>query len=288
MLSAHEPAVTAGPARSAGARAVDSSAPIGVFDSGVGGLTVARELMRQMPNESIIYFGDSARVPYGPKSPDTVLRYSREIITFLQREGVKAVVVACNTATAHALPTLREEYALPIVGVIEPGSRAAGRATRTGRIGVIGTQGTINSRAYERAISAVAPDSLITALACPLFVPLVEEGWLETEATDLIAREYLAPMVAARIDTLVLGCTHYPLLKRAIGSVVGRDVRLIDSAEETAAETATTLRDEGISQTGATEPRYRFIASDAPEQFLRAGQRFLGSSIDKVETVTLG
>lgn len=274
--------------RGAGARVVDSSAPIGVFDSGIGGLTVARELMRQLPNESIIYFGDSARVPYGPKSPDTVLRYSREITTFLEREGVKAVVVACNTATAHALPTLREEYTLPIVGVIEPGSRAAGRATRTGRIGVIGTHGTINSRAYERAISAVAPDSLITALACPLFVPLVEEGWLETEATDLIAREYLAPMVEARIDTLVLGCTHYPLLKRAIGTVVGRDVRLIDSAEETAAETATTLRNEGISQTVPTRPRHRFVASDAPDQFLRAGQRFLGSSIDEVETVTLG
>ncbi|MDO8500552.1 MAG: glutamate racemase [Gemmatimonadaceae bacterium] len=265
-----------------------SDAPIGVFDSGIGGLTVVRELIRQLPNESIIYFGDTARVPYGPKSPDTVLRYSREITSFLRGEGVKAVVIACNTATAHALSALKEENDLPIVGVIEPGARAAAGATRSGRVGVIGTQGTIHSRAYERAISAVSPGAEITALACPLFVPLVEEGWLDTEATRLIAREYLEPMAAANVDTLVLGCTHYPLLKHVIGSVVGRDVRLIDSAEETAAETATTLRDAGLAHEATDDARYRFIASDAPGQFLRVGQRFLGASIDRVETVTLG
>jgi glutamate racemase len=265
----------------------DASAPIGVFDSGIGGLTVVRELIRQLPNESIIYFGDTARVPYGPKSPDTVVRYSREITSFLRGEGVKAVVVACNTATAHALPVLREENELPIVGVIEPGSRAAARATRTGRVGVIGTQGTIRSRAYENAIHAVRPETEITALACPLFVPLVEEGWLDTEATRLIAREYLDPVAAAHVDTLVLGCTHYPLLKSVIGNVVGRDVRLIDSAEETAAETGDVLRRNDLAH-GEDTARYRFIASDAPEQFLRVGQRFLGASIDRVETVTLG
>ncbi len=266
----------------------DSSAPIGVFDSGIGGLTVVRELIRQLPNESIIYFGDTARVPYGPKSPDTVLRYSREITHFLKGEGVKAIVIACNTATAHALPALREENDLPMVGVIEPGSRAAARATTGGQIGVIGTYGTINSRAYEKAIADVAPDAVITALACPLFVPLIEEGWLETEATRLIAGEYLAPMVDARIDTLVLGCTHYPLLKRVIGTAVGRDVRLIDSAEETAAETASILTGKGLARDDADSARYRFIASDAPDQFLRMGQRFLGAAIDRVETVTLG
>lgn len=265
-----------------------SAAPIGVFDSGIGGLTVVRELMRQLPNESIIYFGDTARLPYGPKSRDTVVRYSREITAFLKGEGVKAVVVACNTATAHALPALREENDLPIVGVIEPGSRAAARATRSKKIGVIGTHGTISSRAYERAIAAVAPDADITALACPLFVPLVEEGWLDTEATRLIARQYLQPIADAHVDTLVLGCTHYPLLKSVIGSVVGREVRLIDSAEETAAETAAVLRDRGIAHAATNDARYRFIASDAPEQFLRVGQRFLGASIDRVETVTLG
>ena len=266
----------------------NNSAPIGVFDSGIGGLTVARELMRQLPHESIIYFGDTARVPYGPKSPETVVRYSREITSFLRDQGVKAVVVACNTATAHALPTLRAEYELPIIGVIEPGSRAAARATRSGNVGVIGTQGTINSRAYERAISADLPTAHIVARACPLFVPLVEEGWLESDATSLIAHEYLSDFVDAKVDTLVLGCTHYPLLKRVIGETVGRQVRLIDSAEETAAETAATLRERGLERADSAEPVYRFIASDIPEQFLRVGQRFLGKAIDLVETVTLG
>jgi glutamate racemase len=264
------------------------SAPIGVFDSGIGGLTVVRELMRQLPDESIIYFGDTARLPYGPKSPETVIRYSREITSFLKDQGVKAVVVACNTATAHALLTLREEYDLPIIGVIEPGSRAAARATRSGNVGVIGTQGTINSRAYERAIAAELPEANIVARPCPLFVPLVEEGWLETDATSLIAREYLGEFVGAGVDTLVLGCTHYPLLKRTIGDVVGRHVRLIDSAEETAAETAKVLRDAGLAREDGKTPTYRFIASDVPDQFLRVGQRFLGHAIDKVETVTLG
>jgi glutamate racemase len=265
-----------------------SSDPIGVFDSGIGGLTVVRELMRQLPNESIIYFGDTARVPYGPKSPDTVVRYSREIVDFLKQEGVKSIVVACNTATAHALPTLRAENDLPIVGVIEPGSRAAARATKSGSVGVIGTQGTVNSRAYEKAIAAAAPDARITARACPLFVPLVEEGWLDTEVTRLVAHEYLDSLHDADVDTLVLGCTHYPLLKAVIGDVIGRKVRLIDSAEETAAETAATLKQTGLAHEKTDNARYRFIASDAPEQFLRVGGRFLGSSIDRVETVTLG
>jgi glutamate racemase len=267
---------------------MNSSAPIGVFDSGIGGLTVVRELTRQLPNESIIYFGDTARVPYGPKSPETVIRYSREITSFLRNQGVKAVVVACNTATAHALPTLREEYDLPIIGVIEPGSRAAARATRSGNVGVIGTQGTINSRAYERAIAAELPTAHITVKACPLFVPLIEEGWLDTEATRLIATDYLEPFAGGKVDTLVLGCTHYPLMKRAIGEVIGRQVRLIDSAEETAAETAETLRAHSLSRDDGAEPSYRFIASDVPEQFLRVGQRFLGKAIDSVEKVTLG
>jgi glutamate racemase len=175
-----------------------------------------------------------------------------------------------------------------VIGVIEPGSRAAARATGAGRVGVIGTQGTIHSGAYERAILAAAPDTKITALACPLFVPLVEEGWLDTDATRLIAHEYLDPMAASNVDTLVLGCTHYPLLKTVIGGVVGRDVRLIDSAEETAAETAKTLREAGLEREETESARYRFIASDAPEQFLRVGQRFLGSSIDRVETITFG
>ena len=185
-------------------------APIGVFDSGMGGLTVVAEMIRQLPHESIIYFGDTARVPYGPKSPDTVLRYSREITSYLKGEGVKALVIACNTATAHALPALREEFDMPIVGVIEPGARAAAAATKTKRVGVIGTAGTIKSRAYEKEIRKLLPDAEVTAQACALFVPLIEEGWDDTEPTRAIARNYLAPLVSADVDTLVLGCTHYP------------------------------------------------------------------------------
>jgi glutamate racemase len=262
--------------------------PIGVFDSGIGGLTVVRELMRQLPHESIIYFGDTARVPYGPKSPDTVRRYSREIAHFLESEGVKAVVVACNTATAHALPTLRDEFAMPIIGVVEPGARAAVEATRNQSVGVIGTVGTINSGAYERAIKQLAPEIEIMARPCPLFVPLVEEGWLATEATRLIAREYLGAMAGTRMDTLVLGCTHYPLLKPLLAEVLGESVRLIDSAEQTAAETGRTLDATGLRAKPRAKPRHRFIASDAPQQFLQLGQRFLGAAIESVETKTLG
>jgi glutamate racemase len=266
----------------------DRDAPIGVFDSGIGGLTVARELMRQLPNESILYFGDTARVPYGPKSPETVRRYSHEITSFLRDEGVKAVVVACNTATAHALPMLRGELPCPVVGVVEPGARAAVRASTNGEIGVIGTVGTVNSGAYERAILALAPHAHVRAHACPLFVPLVEEGWTDHQATHLVAEEYLQPLVASHVDTLVLGCTHYPLLKSVIGEVVGRNVRLIDSAEETAAETGRLLAERGLCAEPGAKVRHRFVASDAPDHFSRMASRFLGKPIDGMETVTLG
>jgi len=264
-----------------------SASPIGVFDSGLGGLTVAHAIMRQLPGESLVYFGDTARVPYGPKSPDTVRRYSREISSFLIEEGVKAIVVACNTATAHALPALREELTVPVIGVVEPGARAAVRATRTGHIGVIGTAGTIRSEAYVRAIRAESADATVIALPCPLFVPLVEEGWTTHEATRLIAREYLAPFLGDAVDTLVLGCTHYPLLKPMIAEIVGPDVRLIDSAEETAADTRRMLAaNELESREG--DATYRFIASDDPQQFLTLGRRFLGASIERVEIRTFG
>jgi glutamate racemase len=264
-----------------------ASAPIGVFDSGLGGLTVAHAIMRQLPAESLIYFGDTARVPYGPKSPDTVRRYSREISAFLIEQGVKAIVVACNTATAHALPTLREELDVPVIGVVEPGARAAVRATRTGHIGVIGTAGTIRSQAYVRAIHAENPDVRVTALACPLFVPLVEEGWTNHEATHVVAEEYLAPFVKDPIDTLVLGCTHYPLLKPVIGEIIGRSVRLIDSAEETAADTRRMLQEFALASPSAAAA-YRFVASDDPQQFLALGQRFFGDTIERVEIRSLG
>ena len=269
-----------------------ATAPIGVFDSGLGGLTVVGELIRQLPRESLIYFGDTARVPYGPKSPDTIRRYSREIADYLLGEGVKALVVACNTATAHALPMLAAELPIPVIGVVEPGARAAVAATRGLGIGVIGTAGTIASGAHEHAIHALAPTARVTTQACPLFVPLVEEGWLDTEATRLIAQQYLAPVVAAGIDTLVLGCTHYPLLTPILAPIVGPSVRLIDSAHATAAATRRAIEDTGlgrpmVSAEGAT-PRYRFIVSDAADQFLQAARRFLGATIERVETRTLG
>jgi len=263
-------------------------APVGVFDSGIGGLTVAHEIIRQLPHESIVYFGDTARVPYGPKSPDTVRRYSREIASFLRDQGVKNIVIACNTATAHALDTLRSEMEMPVTGVVEPGARAAVAATKRGHIGVIGTAGTIKSGAYERAIRALDTGVRVTPRACPLFVPLVEEGWIDHEATRLIAREYLAPLIAADIDTLVLGCTHYPLLKPLLCDVLGPEVTLIDSAEETAAETARTLEAKHLAADADADPDYRFIASDDPLQFLQLGQRFLGGTMEGVEIRTLG
>ena len=267
---------------------MEGKAPVGVFDSGIGGLTVAHEVMRQLPNESLVYFGDTARVPYGPKSPDTVRRYSREIVGFLGQEGVKAIVVACNTATAHALPMLRQELAIPVIGVIEPGARAAVRATRQGHVGIIGTAGTIKSGAYERAVRSIDSNIRITVRACPLFVPLVEEGWTDREATRLIAEEYLAPLIDDEVDTLVLGCTHYPLLKPLLAGILGAEVRLIDSAEETAAETARVLSEQGLTAPSASTPIYRFVASDDPLMFLQLGQRFLGGAIEGVEVKTLG
>ena len=261
-----------------------NDAPIGIFDSGLGGLTVARALLRRLPYESIVYVGDTARVPYGPKSPDTVRRYSREIAGFLRDEGVKALVVACNTATAHALPMLRETLEMPVIGVVEPGARAAVQATRGGRIGVIGTVGTISSGAYERAIRAIAPAAPIVAAACPLFVPLVEEGWLDREATRLIARTYLRPLAECGVDTVVLGCTHYPLLAPIIADELP-GVVLIDSADETAGDVVRVLDRDALATNSRALPTHRFIATDDPERFLRAGRLFLGEDapLDAVE-----
>jgi glutamate racemase len=263
-----------------------SGQPIGVFDSGIGGLTVVRELMRQLPQESVVYFGDTARVPYGPKSPDTVRRYSREIASFLLKQQAKAIVIACNTATAHALTALREEFSVPVIGVVEPGARAAARATSGGRIGVIGTAGTVASGAYDRAIRAILPDARVVTKACPLLVPLVEEGWIDHPVTAQVAREYLAPLMDEQIDTLVLGCTHYPLLKDVLCRALGRGVTLIDSAAETACTVGEMLREHDLSAPENAAPPHRFIASDDPLQFLQLGQNFLGNAIEAVEVHT--
>jgi glutamate racemase len=271
------------------AAAGESAAPIGVFDSGIGGLTVARALMRQLPEERIVYFGDTARVPYGPKSPDTVRRYSLEIAEFLLAQGVKAIVVACNTATAHALEALRAECPVPVVGVVEPGARAAVDAFGDGHIGVIGTVGTVRSGAYERAIRALAPEARVLARPCPLFVPLVEEGYLTHPATRLVAHEYLDALRDGGVGSLVLGCTHYPLLKPLLAEVMGPGVRLIDSADETAAETGRVLAARGLrASAGAVPPTHRFVVSDAPDHFSRTAGYFLGAPLEHVETVTLG
>lgn len=262
--------------------------PIGIFDSGIGGLTVARAIYQALPAESTVYFGDTARVPYGPKSPETVRRYSLEILAWLLAQRVKAVVVACNTSTAHALDALRAASPVPVIGVIEPGASAAVRASRGGVIGVIGTAGTVASGAYARAIRARIPHADVRQVACPLFVPLVEEGWFDHPAAELIAREYLAPLVAAGIDALVLGCTHYPLMKGLLGQVMGPGVALIDSAEETALELRSQLASAGLAAPGGNAAQHRFAVSDDEARFRQVASRFIGGRLGPVEVVRPG
>jgi glutamate racemase len=261
--------------------------PIGVFDSGIGGLTVVRQLMAHLPREHILYFGDSARVPYGTKSPETVTRFSIENTRFLVRREVKFVVVACNTASALALPVLQRRFEVPMIGVIEPGARAAVRATRNKRIGVVGTIGTIASGAYERLILALDAGCTVAEVACPLFVPLAEEGWTDGPVVEQVARIYLEPLLESGIDTLILGCTHYPLLKDVIARAVGRGVTLVDTAEETVRLVRQQLESLGLlrDDPGAGEGARRFFVSDIPAQFSQVGGRFLGTPIMQVEWV---
>ena len=254
----------------------DKDAPIGVFDSGVGGLTVAREIMRQIPNEKIIYFGDTARVPYGSKSKETVTRYSGQIVRFLETQDVKAIVVACNTASAYALEELEKEVDIPMIGVVKPGTRAALEATVNKKIGVIGTEATINSGIYSRYIKENDSDVTIIGKACPLFVPLVEEGLWEDPVTDEIARRYLTELVDSGIDTLILGCTHYPMLRSTVGKIVGQQVTLVNPAYETARELKALLAEQGLESEHRPElgtELYRFYVSDAADKF----QRFANS-----------
>jgi len=257
-------------------------ARIGVFDSGVGGLTVLNALHRRLPAESTVYLGDTARVPYGTKSSDVVVRYSRTNARFLLEHDLKLLVVACNTATAHALETLQRELPVPVIGVVEPGARAAAALTRSRRIGVIGTAGTIASGAYQRALAAAVPGAEVVARACPLFVPLAEEGWTDGDVPRLVAERYLGDL-RGDIDTLVLGCTHYPLLAPVIADVLGPEVALVDSAEATAAAVEDTLR--GLGAAPEAQVRRTYYVTDVPARFPEIAARFLGHAPEHVEQV---
>ena len=265
-------------------------APIGVFDSGVGGLTVVREIMRQIPQERIVYFGDTARVPYGSKSTDTLIRYTRQIIRFLKTRGVKAIVVACNTASAVALEAVKDELDIPIIGVVRPGARVAVAATKNKKIGIIGTETTVNSRMYVKLIQELEPEAEVIGKACPLFVPLVEEGWTKDPVTEEVARRYLADLQQSDIDSLILGCTHYPLLRSMVGEIMGDKVTLVNPAYETAIELKALLEKEGIANDGENknfENPYEFFVSDAADKFKTFANSILPCDVTSIKQINI-
>jgi len=273
--------LTVGRSPSANGQRSTPNAPIGIFDSGVGGLTVFREIARALPHESLIYLGDSARVPYGTKSPETVTRYALQAAAHLLDRGIGMLVVAGNTATAAALPSLQAALPVPVIGVVEPGARAAVERTR-GRVGVIATEGTVKSHAYTKAIHAIDPRIEVIESPAPLFVPLAEEGWANTHVAREVAEIYLEPLIDAGIDTLVLGCTHYPILRGTIEQVVGGAVAIVDSAETTA-HTVAAAR----PPVPDGEPEYTFLVTDAEERFRRVASEFLGREVERLELVDL-
>lgn len=262
--------------------------PIGVFDSGLGGLTVVKQLFAQMPYESIIYFGDTARVPYGSKSVSTVQKFSLQIAQFLQEKGIKMIIIACNTASSVALDLLKEAIDLPIVGVIEPGVRAALSVSNRKRIGIIGTTVTVATGKYERMLKEMDPDVQVHSVPCPLFVPLVEEGWASSSVTEEVARIYLKPLIDSNIDTLILGCTHYPLIKSVLQKVLGSDIKIVDTAIETAVDVRRVLIEQGLLKMSPTPPSHRFFVTDFPQKFEEIADRFLGYPLPNVEHVSLG
>jgi glutamate racemase len=249
--------------------------PIGVFDSGLGGLTAVRELFRILPHEAVVYFGDTARLPYGSKSRETVTHFSLEIAAFLMRQNVKCLLVACNTASSYALDTLTARLEIPVTGVIEPAARAAIASSPHGRIGVIGTYGTVGSAAYPAAIARQAPGSAVLSRACPLLVPLIEEGWIDHPVTRQVAEEYLLELRNARLESMILGCTHYPLIAPLLAELMGPSVTLVDSGAEAARAVAELLRQRGQLAPPA-DPQHRFHLSDEPRNFTRIAQGFLG------------
>ncbi len=255
--------------------------PIGVFDSGMGGLTAVRQMFHLLPRENIVYFGDTGRVPYGGRSAKTIVRYARQDVAFLRSFDLKAIVIACGTVSTTALSVLKSENAIPILGVVEPAAKAAAAATKSGRIGVIGTKATIRSGAYENAIRALKPDAVLWAKACPLLVPLVEEGRVQRgdPVTERVVAEYLSSLKEEGIDTLVLGCTHYPLLSTVIGDFMGEGVALIDTGEQAARALAALLEEEDKLNTTAEEGQRRYYASDSAEDFAAMASMFLGEDI---------
>ena len=262
-------------------------APIGVFDSGVGGLTVAREIMRQLPDENIVYFGDTARVPYGSKSRDNIIRFSRQIIRFLQTRRVKAIVIACNTATAQALEAARQEFDTPIIGVIEPGARAAIAETKNKKIGVAGTEGTILSRMYTRVIRELEPEAEVLGKACPLFVPLVEEGFTKHHITEEVIDIYLKEMKESEVDTMILGCTHYPLLRSAIMEYMGEGVRIVNPAYEAAMDLKKLLEERNLSNEDGEFNKYEFYVSDAAEKFKKFANSVLPYNVETIHQINI-
>ncbi|MBE9521610.1 MAG: glutamate racemase [Proteobacteria bacterium] len=264
---------------------VNPNNPIGVFDSGIGGLTVARALIERLPLENIIYFGDTARVPYGVKSPETISRYATQITEFLLQQKVKVLIVACNTMAAVAYGAIKDLSSVPTLDVVDAGARSAVAETHNKYVGVIGTPATINSNAYVKAIKEYDPEITVFSQPCPLFVPLVEEGWLDHQVTRLTAQEYLKPVVAQNIDTLVLGCTHYPLLKPLLREVLGDQITLVDSARTIARETEELLRKNSVQNIQEKPPEYRFYVTDVPVRFKEIGERFLGRTLSNVTIV---
>ncbi len=267
---------------------IENAQPIGVFDSGIGGLTVLKEILSELPLESTVYLGDTARVPYGIRSPETVTRYSFENTRFLSFRGIKMLVVACNTVSAVSLDAIKKSLAIPVIGVIEPGAKAAVNATKSKKVGVIGTSATIRSSSYTKAIQAADPSVEVFALPCPLFVPLVEEGWTDGPIVEMTAERYLKTVREKGVDTLVLGCTHYPLLKNVLSAVMGNGVRLIDSAIETAGEIKKTLSGMSLLNTSTGGTSQEFYVTDSPDKFIEIGERFLGRKIDFIRKIELG
>lgn len=261
--------------------------PIGVFDSGIGGLTVFKEVVEQLPGEDIIYFGDTARIPYGTRSKETVIKYVMQSVEFLLSKDIKAIVIGCNTASALALDEAREKFDVPIIGVVEPGANAAVNFTRNNTIGVIGTEGTINSNSYQETIRRILPTAEIIGTACPLFVPIVEEGWENSDVADVASRKYLLELKEHNIDTLVLGCTHYPALRYTISKTMGDAVRLVNPAYETAKLIKNVLKEKMILNEKIDYGVYRYYVSDDPDKFKRVGENITRKRIGKVEKVNI-